>query len=150
MTIVAIGADAAGYSLKGKVINLVRDLGHEALDVGTHGPEPMVDYPEYAVKVGEMVRSGRADFGILICGTGIGMSIAANKIPGIRAALCHNPFGARKSREHNDANVLALGAWEITTERAAEIVELWLTTDYHGGRHESRLRTIAELERPRE
>ena len=105
---VAIGADHAGYPLKSRVIELLGAEGHSVLDLGTHGPEP-VDYPDYAQAVGEAVLKKNAEVGILLCGSGVGASIAANKIPGIRAALCHDVFSARQSREDDDANVLCLG-----------------------------------------
>ncbi|MCW5952058.1 MAG: ribose 5-phosphate isomerase B [Propionibacteriaceae bacterium] len=146
MTRVAVGADAAGFALKEQIIAVLVENGYEYIDAGTDGPEPMVDYPDFAFKVCELVARQEADSGVLVCGTGIGMSIAANKIPGIRAALCHDAFGARLSRAHNDANVLAFGAWDMTAEKMAEILPLWLSTHYDAGRHVPRLRAIREKE----
>lgn len=143
---ILVGADAAGFSLKAELIAYLRRGGHEVEDAGTYSTEP-VHYPEYARKVGRAVARKKHDCGILICGTGIGMSIAANKVPGVRAALVHDSFGARLSREHNDANVLVMGAWEVTPERAKEIVTSWLTAGYKGGRHDTRLRQLAALDR---
>jgi ribose 5-phosphate isomerase B len=108
-----------------------------------------VDYPDYAVQVGEAVASGKAERGLLICGTGVGMAIAANKIPGIRAAFCPDLFTARMSREHNDANILTLGARIMGRELAVEILSLWLATDFAGGRHTARLEKISAIEQRR-
>jgi ribose 5-phosphate isomerase B len=119
--------------------------GRDVRDLGTFSEEP-VDYPDYAEAVATYVASGESRFGVTICGTGIGMCIAANKIPGIRAALCHDTFGAKKSRQHNDANVLALGAWDVTPQRAEEIVDVWLASPYEGGRHIPRLTKVRLLE----
>lgn len=149
MTRVAVGADAAGFALKEQIIAVLVENGYEYIDLGTDAPEPMVDYPDFAFKVCELVARHEADSGVLVCGTGIGMSIAANKVAGIRAALCHDAFGARMSRAHNDANVLAFGAWDMTAERMAEILPLWLNTQYDAGRHVPRLRAIQERERVR-
>ena len=146
---VAIGADHAGYELKEAVARLVEGMGHEVHDFGPSRPES-VDYPDFARKVARGVSQGRFDRGILICGTGIGMCITANKVPGIRAALCHDHLTARLSREHNDANVLCLGGRLIGPALAAEIVETWLQTAFQGGRHARRLDKIRALEDPAE
>ena len=106
---IAVGSDHAGYRLKGEVAALIQELGHEVSDLGTHSEES-VDYPDFAVKVARAVTGGEADLGILVCGTGLGMAIAANKVKGIRAVTCGDTFSARASREHNDANVLCIGA----------------------------------------
>jgi len=142
----AIGADWVGIDLKQGIVDHLQQSGHEVLDVGAFSSE-MNDYPDFAEKVGEAVVAGDADLGIVICGTGIGMSIAANKIHGIRAALCHDAFTVERSREHNDANVLAMGAWVVSLPHAVELVDIWLQTGYAGGRHESRLRKIETLDR---
>ncbi len=142
---VACGADAAGFELKAAIIGHLQGLGQDVRDYGTYDRD-VVDYPDYAARVCAAVVDGQVDLGILVCGTGIGMSIAANKFNGVRAALCHDTFGARMSRNHNNANVLALGAWDVTVERAPEIVEVWLASGYDGGRHEPRLEKIANLE----
>jgi ribose 5-phosphate isomerase B len=140
---VAVGSDHRGLALKDEVVRLVADMGHEVQDFGAYGTQS-VDYPEIAQKVGQNVASGKFERGILICGTGIGMSIAANKIKGIRAALCCDAFMAQRARLHNDANVLCLGA--ARTVDAAEIVNVFLTTGYEGGRHQQRLDKIAKME----
>jgi len=143
---VAIASDHGGWALKGRLLEVMAGLpGIEVIDLGTDGPES-VDYPDYALPVADGVASGRFDRGILICGTGVGMAIAANKVRGVRAALCSDPLTARLSREHNDANVLALGGRIIGPEMAAEIVRVWLTTPFAGDRHSRRLAKIAARE----
>jgi ribose 5-phosphate isomerase B len=132
--------------LKAAIAEHLRQLGHEVEDLGTHD-ESSCDYPDYAEKVGRAVTSGRADRGVLICGTGVGISISANKIPGVRAALCGDTFSARMSREHNDANVLCLGARVVGTGLALDIVSTWLGASFEGGRHQRRLDKIQALER---
>lgn len=146
MTIVALGADHAGFELKEALKAWLIEGGHQVLDFGTHSPDS-VDYPDYAREVGEAVASGKAERGLLVCGTGIGMAMAANKIPGIRAAACHEPFTARLSREHNAANVLALGGRITGRELAVEIVRVWLAAPFSGGRHERRVEKIGQIER---
>lgn len=140
---VAIGCDHGGFSLKETVIEAVRQCGAEVVDFGTHSTES-VDYPEYGERVARAVAAGDADRGIVICGTGIGISIAANKISGIRAALCQDTYTAKMSRMHNNANILALGARVIGPGLAQEIVTTWLQTEFEGGRHEAR---VAQLDR---
>ena len=135
---VAVGCDHGGLDLKYIVQSVLKDLGHEIDDQGCNSPES-VDYPNFAKAVSSLVNDGKCDRGILICGTGIGMSMAANRIPGIRAALCHEMFSARMSREHNDANILCLGARVIGQGLAAEVVRTWMTTDFAGGRHQRRI-----------
>ena len=135
---VAIGCDHGGFDLKEIVKSVLKELGHEIDDQGCDSPES-VDYPNFAKAVSALVIEGKCDRGILICGTGIGMSMAANRIPKIRAALCHEMFSARMSREHNDANVLCLGARVIGQGLAAETVRIWMTTDFAGGRHQRRI-----------
>jgi ribose 5-phosphate isomerase B len=141
----ALGADHAGWQLKEEIKAWLLTRNVELMDFGTHSPDP-VDYPDYAAQVGEAVASGKADRGILICGTGIGMAMTANKVPGVRAAFCPDLFTARMSREHNDANVLALGGRLTGRELALEIVEMWLRAGFQGGRHSRRVGKIAELE----
>ena len=145
MLVIALGADHAGWELKEALKAWLIENGHQILDFGTHSPES-VDYPDYALQVGEAVASGKADRGLLVCGTGIGMAMTANKVPGIRAALCSDPFMARLSREHNDANVLALGGRLMDGELGLEILQMWLGTEFAGGRHERRLAKIAQIE----
>lgn len=143
---VAIGSDHAGYHLKNDLKVFIESLGHEVSDYGCNCPDS-VDYPDYANEVCQQVVSGRADKGILICGTGIGMSIAANKIPGIRCALVHDLFSAKATREHNDSNVLAMGERVIGPGIAQEIVKVWLETEFSGeSKHARRVGKIKSLE----
>ena len=146
---VAIGADHAGFILKEHLIKTLKRLGHEVDDYGTHSEES-VDYPPICIAVGEAVVAGRADRGIVLGGSGQGEQIAANKVAGVRAALCHDLFTARLSREHNDANVLSMGGRIVAFGLADEILELWLNTAFPGGRHQRRLDQIADFERRRE
>jgi len=149
MTVVALGADHAGFPLKEYLKTWLIGRGYDVVDLGTQSAES-VDYPDFAVGVSSAVTAGKADRGILVCGTGIGMAMAANKLPGVRAATCSDAFTARMSREHNDANVLALGARITSREAAIEILELWLDTDFAGGRHARRVDKIVALDRLRE
>jgi ribose 5-phosphate isomerase B len=142
---IAIGCDHRGFGLKKLLVSFLQDEGYSYQDFGCHSTEP-VDYPDIAQKVGEAVASGNFDQGILICSTGIGMCIAANKIKGARAALCHNIFAAQRARQHNDANVLCLGGEGADTSLALEIVKTFLTTDFEGGRHARRVNKIRALE----
>lgn len=135
---IAIGCDHGGYDLKNLIVSYLQDKGFEVSDLGTFSEES-VDYPDFSNKVCQCVRSGECERGILICGTGIGMSIAANRYSDIRAALCHEAFTARMSREHNNANILCLGARVIGTEVALDIVRVWINTEFAGGRHQRRL-----------
>jgi ribose 5-phosphate isomerase B len=143
---VAIGADHAGYELKQHLVGTLEADGHEVLDCGTHSTQS-VDYPPICAEVGRLVVRGEADRGIVLGGSGQGEQIAANKVPGVRAALCHDLFLARLSREHNDANVLSMGGRVVAPALADEILRLWLRTDYEGGRHQARLDQIADIER---
>ena len=136
-----IGNDHAGVKFKEKLVKALEERGHEVINVGTDSLES-VDYPDIAVLVGEKVLDGEAKFGILICGTGIGISIAANKIKGIRAALVHNEFTAKLARLHNDANVIALGARVIGDELGLACVETFINTEFEGGRHARRVGKI--------
>ncbi|GGF91984.1 ribose 5-phosphate isomerase B [Paenibacillus abyssi] len=143
---IAIGADHAGYRLKDVIIPFIESLGHEVEDFGCDCAQS-VDYPDYAIPVCERVIEGRADRGILICGTGIGMSIAANKMPGIRCALVHDLFSAKATREHNDTNVIALGERVIGPGAAEEIIRIWLDTPFSNGeRHVGRVNKVKQLE----
>ena len=142
---IAIGVDWVGIEHKEALVELLDQLGHEVLDMGGFSQD-MNDYPDFAEKVGKAVVEGKADRGVLLCGTGIGMSIAANKIPGIRAALCHDAFTTRLSRRHNDANVFVLGAWVTGIKHAKELLSLWLEEEYDGGRHIPRLEKIHHLD----
>ena len=143
---IAIGADHAGYRLKDEIVPLIKELGHEVEDFGCSCADS-VDYPDYAIPVCDQVAEGKADRGILICGTGIGMSIAANKIPGIRCALVHDTFSAKATREHNDANVLALGERIIGPGLAQDIVRIFLETPFsEAARHQNRINKMMALE----
>jgi ribose 5-phosphate isomerase B len=135
---IIIGCDHGGFELKQEIMNCVVDNGHQVVDAGCYSTDS-VDYPYFASEVCGAIGKEEAEKGILICGTGIGMSIAANRHPGIRAALCMEPFSARMSREHNDANVLCLGGRLTGVSLAIDIVETWLNTEFSGGRHQRRL-----------
>lgn len=136
---IIVASDHMGFPLKQAVVDYLTSLGLAITDAGPDTPEVSVDYPDFAQRVSRAVAAGEYDRGVLICGTGLGMSIAANKIPGARAALCHDVYTAHQSRAHNDANILAMGAWVITPQRAAGIVSEWLNTQFEGGRHVPRL-----------
>jgi len=141
---IAIGCDHRGLNLKRAIMNLVTQMGHSYEDFGGYTTDA-VDYPDIAQKVAEAVARGDFDRGILVCDTGIGMSIAANKVKGIRAALCHNAFSARRARQHNDANILCLGT-EEAPDTVRETVEAFLTSQFKGGRHLQRLNKIRAME----
>ena len=142
---IAIGSDHRGFALKEALKELLAELGHEWVDFGCQTEEP-VDYPDIARPLAEAVATGEYERGILICGSGVGMSIAANKVKGIRAALCHDTFAGRLTRRHNDANVLCLGGWCIGRGVAEDIVRLFLSEDFEGGRHARRLEKIRAIE----
>jgi ribose 5-phosphate isomerase B len=142
---VALGCDHAGFILKDVVAAYLAQAGHEVLDEGTDS-DASCDWPDFGERVARRVACGEAERGIAICGTGIGMSITANKLPGVRAALCNGLFTARYSRLHNDANVLAMGARVIGPGLAEEIVRTWMETPFEGGRHSRRLEKLAEIE----
>ena len=141
-----IGSDHGGYALKQALLEKFREQGIACKDLGTNS-EISVDYPDFAERVATAVGSGQAEQGILICGTGIGVSIAANKVPGVRAALVHDSFTARMAREHNDANILVVGGRVLSPETALELVTLWREAEYEGGRHQARLDKISALEK---
>ena len=143
---IAFGADHAGFPLKEDLKAFVTEEGHEVLDHGTDSTEP-VDYPPFCAAAARAVATGAADRGIVLGGSGQGEQIAANKVDGVRAALCHDLFLARLSREHNDANVLAMGARVVAPAYAREIVRVWLGTPFEGGRHVRRLDEISQIER---
>ncbi|MGY8769788.1 MAG: ribose 5-phosphate isomerase B [Pirellulales bacterium] len=143
---IAIGCDHRGYQVKAKLIDLLKRLGHESEDKGSFDNES-IDYPDVAADVGENVSQGKVDRGILICGSGIGMAIAANKVPGVRAATCHDDLTAEMSRRHNNVNVLCLSADMLGERLIDRMVEIWLTTDFEGGRHARRVEKITEVER---
>jgi len=142
---IAVGSDHRGFLIRSKVIELLERLGHEVEDVGTFTPDA-VDYPDVAALVAPKVGRGEVDRGILVCGTGLGMCIAANKFPGVRAAPCHDDLTAEMSRRHNDTNVLCLSA-DLLGERLIDrMIELWLSTPFEGGRHARRVEKITRLE----
>jgi ribose 5-phosphate isomerase B len=142
---IALGADHAGYALKSAIAHRLKELGHEVTDLGTDSEEP-VDYPRFCAAVGREVAAGRADRGVVMGGSGQGEAIAANKVHGVRAALCLDEYTARLAREHNDANVLALGGRIVAAEMAFRILDLFLTTPFEGGRHVPRVEQIAAIE----
>ena len=143
--IIAIGSDHGGYRLKEEVKKYLEDKDIEFVDFGCES-EQSVDYPDIAAKVSKAVQSKKCDQGILICRSGIGMSIVANKFKGIRCALCHNEYTAKYARLHNDANILAMGADDLTTNEAICILRMWFATEFEGGRHIERLELIKEIE----
>jgi ribose 5-phosphate isomerase B len=139
---IAIAADHAGYPLKVLLRDELVALGYEPLDLGTHDATTSVDYPDYGAALAGALKEGRCEKGVLICGTGIGISIAANRHPGVRAALCHDETSARLAREHNDANVLALGARLIGDVVARDCLRIFLTTEFGAGRHQPRVQKL--------
>ena len=146
---IAVGADHAGFRAKETIKNYLLGAGYSVDDVGTHSEES-VDYPDYAKAVGERVAAGDNSLGVVVCGTGIGISIAANKVEGIRAALAHDSLTARRAREHNDANVIALGGKVVGEDEAIAIVTEFLDAKFAGGRHQRRVDKITEMDRVRE
>jgi ribose 5-phosphate isomerase B len=144
--IIALGADHGGLDMKVQLYDFISGRGYEVNDLGTYAPDA-VDYPDIAYAVAQLVASGRAWRGIIVDGAGIGSCMAANKVPGIRAALCYDEATARNSREHNDANVLTLGGRMLEPHQARQIVHTWLTTDFGGGRHARRVDKIMDIER---
>ena len=142
---IALGSDNGGYELKEILKKHLEEKGIEYVDCGTNSTES-VDYPEFGHKVAEIIKGGDCDLGIVCCGTGIGISISANKVPGIRCALCSDCYSAKMSKEHNNANVLALGARVLGIDLAMEIVDAWLASEFQGGRHERRVNKISDIE----
>jgi len=143
---IALGADHGGFRLKETLKPVFRELGYEVCDVGVHEEKP-VDYPDIAQQVAELVAQGKTARGVIIDGAGIGSAMAANKVPGIRAALCYDRASARNSREHNDANVLTLGGRLLTPSQAEEVLRTWLGTPFAGGRHTARIQKISAIEK---
>jgi ribose 5-phosphate isomerase B len=143
--ILAFGADHAGFALKQHLVETARGLGHEVLDLGAHSTAS-VDYPEFAEAVAHAVLEDRADLGVVICSNGVGISITANKVPGIRCALCHTSWGAARARQHTDANVLALGGLEVGPAIAEEILKAFVSSEFEGGRHERRVAKLMDVE----
>ncbi|MGD0439306.1 MAG: ribose 5-phosphate isomerase B [Acidimicrobiales bacterium] len=142
---VSAGSDHAGFQLKALLIEHLRSSGHEVVDLGTHSPDP-VDYPDFAAAVGQSVVSGSADFGICTCGTGTGMAIAANKVHGVRAAVVHDVTSARLAREHDDANVICIGARLVGPLLATEALDAFMHSRFEGGRHLRRVEKVTALE----
>jgi ribose 5-phosphate isomerase B len=143
---IVIGSDHRGYGVKQRLVGVLTKLGHEVRDVGVDTGGEAADYPDYAIPVSETVAKGKADRGILVCGTGFGMCIAANKVSGIRAVSCRDPIEAEMSRRHNDANVLCMSADFLGQELIDRLVQVWLATDFEGGRHQRRVEKIAQYE----
>ena len=143
---IGIGNDHSALELKAEIIDFLKEKGHEVVDYGTNSPESC-DYPIYGEKVARAVAAGEVEKGILICGTGLGISLAANKVEGIRAVVCSEPFTAKMSRAHNDCNRLAFGARVVGAELAKMIVDTWLNTEFEGGRHQRRVDLIMDIER---
>ena len=143
---IAIASDHRGVKLKGLITSLLTSAGHEPVDLGPQTEEVSVDYPDFASLVAQQVSEGTAERGILVCGTGMGMCIAANKFRGVRAATCHDDVTAEMSRRHNDANVMCLSADLMSDKLLARILDLWLRTEFEGGRHARRLEKIAAIE----
>ena len=142
---IGIGNDHSALELKAEIIGFLKEKGHEVIDYGTNSTENC-DYPVYGEKVARAVASGEVEQGILICGTGLGISLAANKVRGIRAAVCSEPYTARMARQHNNCNVLAFGARVVGAELAKMIVDTWLSTEFEGGRHQRRVDMIMAIE----
>ena len=140
---VALASDHAGFELKAVLKGELEGLGHQVLDLGTDGLD-RVDYPDFGAAVGRAVSEGRAPFGVIVCASGIGISIAANRYPGARAALCHDATAARLAREHNDANILSLGSRVIGSEVAKECLKVFLATEFAGGRHQGRVDKLGQ------
>ena len=142
---VAVGCDHGGFVLKDAVISTLEELGAQVVDMGTYSTES-VDYPVYGKKVADAVANGECDLGVVMCGTGIGISIAANKVKGIRAAVVADEFMAEMTRRHNNANIIALGGRVITPEKAKSLVKAWYTAEFEGGRHQKRIDMITQIE----
>ncbi|MGO1527855.1 MAG: ribose 5-phosphate isomerase B [Senegalia sp. (in: firmicutes)] len=142
---IAIGSDHGGYDLKNEIIGYLKEAGYEYNDFGTYSTDS-VDYPDFGKKVSESVAKGEYDKGIVICGTGIGISISANKVRGIRCALCSDIYSAKKAAEHNNANIIALGGRVLGVDLAKAIVEAYLSSEFEGGRHERRVNKIMDIE----
>ncbi|MHC5036434.1 MAG: ribose 5-phosphate isomerase B [Planctomycetota bacterium] len=143
---IALGSDHAGPDVKSRIAEALREAGHEVLDMGTEGTAS-VDYPDFASSVARAVASGEAERGVLVCGTGIGMAMAANKVKGIRAAVCHDEYTVRMTRRHNDANVLCIGARVLPAARIVDLTQLFLSEPFEGGRHAGRVEKIMALEK---
>ena len=146
---IGIGNDHVGYELKAAIIDFIEQLGHEVEDFGAYGPES-TDYPIYGKRVADAVAAGQCDLGVLICGTGVGISLAANKVRGIRAAVCSEPYTAKMARAHNNANIIAFGARVVGVDMAKMIVGEFLATEFEGGRHARRVGLVGSIEEGKE
>lgn len=144
--VLAIGSDHAGYNLKKEIVKYLEESNIKYTDFGTYSCDS-VDYPDYGFKVAEAVKEGKCDRGIVICGTGLGISMVANKVPGIRAALCTNSYMAKMAIEHNDCNILALGERVVGVGLALDIIEAWLNSEFEAGKHKKRVGKISEIEK---
>ena len=143
---IGLGNDHSAVDMKKEILAHLEEKGYQVIDIGTNSPESC-DYPVFGERAGKMVASGEADLGILICGTGVGISLAANKVKGVRACVCSEPYSAKLSRMHNDTNILAFGARVVGTELAKMIVDEWLAAEFEGGRHKRRVDMIMEIEK---
>ena len=143
---IVLANDHSAVDMKKEILAHLEEKGYQVIDIGTNSPESC-DYPVFGERAGKMVASGEADLGILICGTGVGISLAANKVKGVRACVCSEPYSAKLSRMHNDTNILAFGARVVGTELAKMIVDEWLAAEFEGGRHKRRVDMIMEIER---
>ena len=143
---VVLGSDHFGYPLKENLKSYLQKLGHEPVDLGCDSPDEAVDYPDVAVAVAEKVAQGEFERGILVCGTGIGMAIVANKIPGVRAACCHDPYSAERARKSNDAQILTMGAQIIGPELGRYLLDIWLSSEFGGGRSAHKVEKIKQLD----
>ena len=143
---IVLANDHSAVDMKKEILIHLEEKGYQVIDIGTNSPESC-DYPVFGERAGKMVASGEADLGILICGTGVGISLAANKVKGVRACVCSEPYSAKLSRMHNDTNILAFGARVVGTELAKMIVDEWLASEFEGGRHKRRVDMIMEIEK---
>ena len=143
---IVLATDHSAVNMKKEILAHLEEKGYQVIDIGTNSPESC-DYPVFGERAGKMVASGEADLGILICGTGVGISLAANKVKGVRACVCSEPYSAKLSRMHNDTNILAFGARVVGTELAKMIVDEWLAAEFEGGRHKRRVDMIMEIEK---
>jgi ribose 5-phosphate isomerase B len=143
---IALASDHRGFEFKNRIVSMLTQMGHTIVDFGTASSNESVDYPDFGIKAAQSVGSGECDRGILICGTGIGMSLVANKVKGVRAAVCHNLYTVEMSRRHNDSNVLCIGADIVNEELLEQKVKLWLETPFDGGRHARRVEKITDAE----
>jgi len=143
---IAVGADDAAFELKGKIVEYLKSKGITVEDYGVDQPDPSVLYPDVALTVAQAVAAGKHDRGILMCGTGIGMAITANKVPGVRAAVCHDPYSAERSRKSNDCQIMAMGGRVVGEELAKSLVDIWLASDYQGGRSAPKVDRMKEID----